>query len=310
MEFIFDYQKEHTQQLKSFLKEQGISKGLLAKIKFQGGKIFVNDVIQNVLYYLKSGDQVRIIIPNEGEHETVLLDETPIDIVFEDEHILVVNKPAGVSSIPAQYHPNHTMANRVKAHYKRQGYVNQVVHVVTRLDRDTSGLMLFAKHGFAHAKLDVQLREKNFVKKYQALLSGKVDTLVAHDRIELPIGRDYTSLIKRMVSEEGRYANTEYWLEKRNDELALAGGHGPHGRRHRRSRRAARAHDQATGRGDHCCAMPPAWPPGGGRREPQHGGRPGRSRGGHAASCWRTPCIPPDRAARSVPRRWRATHPA
>jgi 23S rRNA pseudouridine1911/1915/1917 synthase len=221
MEFIFDYQKEHTQQLKSFLKEQGISKGLLAKIKFQGGKIFVNDVIQNVLYYLKSGDQVRIIIPNEGEHETVLLDETPIDIVFEDEHILVVNKPAGVSSIPAQYHPNHTMANRVKAHYKRQGYVNQVVHVVTRLDRDTSGLMLFAKHGFAHAKLDVQLREKNFVKKYQALLSGKVDTLVAHDRIELPIGRDYTSMIKRMVSEEGRYANTEYWLEKRNDELAL-----------------------------------------------------------------------------------------
>jgi 23S rRNA pseudouridine1911/1915/1917 synthase len=221
MEFIFDYQKEHTQQLKSFLKEQGISKGLLAKIKFQGGKIFVNDVIQNVLYYLKSGDQVRIIIPNEGEHETVLLDETPIDIVFEDEHILVVNKPAGVSSIPAQYPPNHTMANRVKAHYKRQGYVNQVVHVVTRLDRDTSGLMLFAKHGFAHAKLDVQLREKNFVKKYQALLSGKVDTLVAHDRIELPIGRDYTSLIKRMVSEEGRYANTEYWLEKRNDELAL-----------------------------------------------------------------------------------------
>ena len=221
MEFIFDYQKEHTQQLKSFLKEQGISKGLLAKIKFQGGKIFVNDVIQNVLYYLKSGDQVRVIIPDEGEHETVLLDETPIDIVFEDEHILVVNKPAGVSSIPAQYHPNHTMANRVKAHYKRQGYVNQVVHVVTRLDRDTSGLMLFAKHGFAHAKLDVQLREKNFVKKYQALLSGKVDTLVAHDRIELPIGRDYTSLIKRMVSEEGRYANTEYWLEKRNDELAL-----------------------------------------------------------------------------------------
>ncbi|WP_207941585.1 ribosomal large subunit pseudouridine synthase [Enterococcus sp. DIV2402] len=221
MEFIFDYQKEHTQQLKSFLKEQGISKGLLAKIKFQGGKIFVNDVIQNVLYYLKSGDQVRIIIPDEGEHETVLLDETPIDIVFEDEHILVVNKPAGVSSIPAQYHPNHTMANRVKAHYKRQGYVNQVVHVVTRLDRDTSGLMLFAKHGFAHAKLDVQLREKNFVKKYQALLSGKVDTLVAHDWIELPIGRDYTSLIKRMVSEEGRYANTEYWLEKRNDELAL-----------------------------------------------------------------------------------------
>lgn len=221
MEFIYEYQKEHPQQVKAFLKEQGISKGLLAKIKFQGGKIFVNDVIHNVLYQLQAGDQVRIVIPDEGEHETVLLDETPIDIIFEDEHILVVNKPAGVSSIPAQYHPNQTMANRVKAHYKRQGYVNQVVHVVTRLDRDTSGLMLFAKHGFAHAKLDVQLREKNFIKKYQALLSGDVSSLQAHAQIELPIGRDYTSLIKRMVSDVGQYAHTEYWLEKRNDDFAL-----------------------------------------------------------------------------------------
>lgn len=75
------------------------------------------------------------MIPAEGEHETVLLDETPIDIVYEDEHVLVVNKPAGVSSIPAQYHPNGTMANRVKAYYKKQGYENQVIHVVTRLDR-------------------------------------------------------------------------------------------------------------------------------------------------------------------------------
>ena len=104
------------------------------------------------------------MIPAEGEHETVLLDETPIDIIYEDEHLLVVNKPAGISSIPAQYHPNGTMANRVKAYYKRQGYEDQVVHVVTRLDRDTSGLMLFARHGFAHAKLDVQLREKSLSK--------------------------------------------------------------------------------------------------------------------------------------------------
>lgn len=221
MEFSYEYQKSTSQQVKYFLKEQGISKGLLAKIKFQGGKIFVNESIQNVLYELKAQDIVKIMIPDEGEHETLLLDETPIDIVYEDDHLLVVNKPAGISSIPAQYHPNQTMANRVKAYYKRQGYANQVVHVVTRLDRDTSGLMLFAKHGFAHAKLDVQLREKTLIKKYQALLSGEVEILEEHGRIELPIGRDMTSIIKRMVSTEGRMADTEYWLEKRTDELAL-----------------------------------------------------------------------------------------
>ena len=221
MEFVWNYEKDYPQQVKYFLKEKGISKGLLAKIKFQGGEIKVNGKTENVLFSLTCNDKVTIVIPAEGEHESVLLDDTPIDIVYEDAHLLVVNKPAGVSSIPAQYHPNQTMANRVKAYYKQQGYENQVIHVVTRLDRDTSGLMLFAKHGFAHAKLDVQLREKKFVKKYQALVSGELTKLMPHGWIDLPIARDVSSLLKRMVSPSGRSAQTEYWLEKRKDEVAL-----------------------------------------------------------------------------------------
>ena len=221
MQFQYIYEKTAGQQLKYFLKEQGISKGLLAKIKFQGGQIAVNGQIENVLYQLKAQDVVQITIPDEGEHETVLLDETPIDIVYEDAHLLVVNKPANVASIPAQYHPNGTMANRVKAYYKRQNYANQVIHVVTRLDRDTSGLMVFAKHGFAHAKLDVQLRNKQFVKRYQALVTGNIAQLQNHALIDLPIARDYDSLLKRKIDDSGKQAKTEYWLEKRNQELAL-----------------------------------------------------------------------------------------
>lgn len=221
MRFDYRFKKATPQQLKYFLKEQGISKGLLAKIKFQGGQIMVNDQIENVLFSLTTNDRVTIVIPDEGEHETMLLDETPIDIVYEDEHLLVVNKPAGISSIPAQYHPNGTMANRVKAYYKRQNYVNQVIHVVTRLDRDTSGLMLFAKHGFAHAKLDTQLRNKAFIKKYQALVSGALNQLATHGEIVLPIARDYTSLLKRKVDPAGQSAETEYWLKNRNQKIAL-----------------------------------------------------------------------------------------
>lgn len=221
MEFVWTVDKKESQQVKYFLKEQGVSKGLLAKIKFQGGKIEVNQTVENALFKLSYGDQVKITIPDEQEHETLLCDEKPITIVFEDEHFLIVEKPAGVASIPAQYHPNGTMANRVKAYYKAQKYKNQVIHVVTRLDRDTTGLMLFAKHGFAHALLDQELRKKEVVKIYQALVGGTVSGLKDHGTIQLPIGRDLTSLLKRKVIETGQIAETEYWLEKRGADKAL-----------------------------------------------------------------------------------------
>ncbi|MGX7263190.1 RluA family pseudouridine synthase [Enterococcus crotali] len=221
MEFNWIVEKEETQQVKAFLKEQGISKGLLAKIKFQGGKIEVNQSVENVLYKLSFGDQVKITIPDEKEHETLLVDDVPIEIVFEDEHYLVVNKPAGIASIPAQYHPNGTMANRVKAYFKAQNYLDQVIHVVTRLDRDTTGLMLFAKHGFAHAMLDQELRKKEVIKIYQALVGGDVSTLNEHGKIELPIGRDLSSILKRTIVETGQQAKTEYWLMKRKNDQAL-----------------------------------------------------------------------------------------
>ncbi|MCA5011713.1 MULTISPECIES: RluA family pseudouridine synthase [unclassified Enterococcus] len=221
MEFSWIVEKEEPEQVKYFLKEQGISRGLLAKIKFQGGKIEVNESVENVLFKLSLGDRVKVTIPDELEHETLLVDNKPLEILFEDEHYLVVNKPAGVASIPSQYHPNGTMANRVKAYYKAQGYKNQVIHVVTRLDRDTTGLMLFAKHGFAHAMLDQELRQKKVVKIYQALVGGHVESLSEHGKIDQPIGRDLSSLLKRTIVETGQQAETEYWLLKRQADQAL-----------------------------------------------------------------------------------------
>lgn len=221
MQFNWTYEQTEPQLLRTFLKGKGLSKGLLAKIKFQGGTIRVNQQIENVLYQVKNGDQVAVTIPDEAPHETMLLDDQPLEIVFEDDHLLVVEKPAGVASIPAQYHPNGTMANRVKAYYVKQGYQDQVIHIVTRLDRDTSGLMLFAKHGFAHAMMDQELRKKQVSKKYFALVGGKVAQLAQHGEIEAPISRDRNSLMQRQVTAEGRYALTEYWCLAHDDEKAL-----------------------------------------------------------------------------------------
>ncbi|MGX7058507.1 RluA family pseudouridine synthase [Vagococcus humatus] len=213
MIFTWNYQENEPKTIKKFVKEVGLSKGLLAKVKFQGGRIAVNGKEENVLYSLKKGDLLEVTIPDEEEHETLLQDNQPLEIIYEDEHFLVVNKPIQVASIPAQFHPNGTMANRVKHYIMEKNYPNKVVHIVTRLDRDTSGLMLFAKHGFAHALLDQQLRNKQVLKKYVALVGGNHDQLASHEMITLPIERDTTSILKRQIGEQGLSAQTEYWLK-------------------------------------------------------------------------------------------------
>ncbi|MGY3704499.1 RNA pseudouridine synthase [Vagococcus martis] len=206
--------------LKRFLNNQGVSRRLLAKIKFQGGTLLVNKQVRNTKFEVKLGDIVTIIIPDEGEHETMLPFESSLDIVYEDEHLLIVNKPTEVASIPSQYHKNGTMANYVKYYYNQQNYVNRVIHVVTRLDRDTTGLMMFAKHGFAHAMMDKQLQSGELKKYYHALVGGDLSRLSEHEMIDLPIGRDNTSIIKRCVIESGQQALTEYTLVEKSQDIA------------------------------------------------------------------------------------------
>ena len=158
-------------RVKTFLKEHDISKGLLAKIKFEGGHIWVNGEEQFATYPVHEGDVVAIEIPDEAPHETLKPIPFDLDIVYEDDNFLVINKPYGYASIPSVNHDN-TMANFVKYHFVSNNYPNQRVHIVTRLDRDTSGLMLFAKHGYAHARMDKQLQQKSIKKHYYALVEG------------------------------------------------------------------------------------------------------------------------------------------
>ncbi|HFI0306616.1 TPA: RluA family pseudouridine synthase [Streptococcus suis] len=204
-EFIAD---QHT-KIKAFLKKHGVSKGLLAKIKYTGGAILVNDQPQNATYLLDIGDRVTIDIPAEedltGSLEPISF---PLDIVYEDDHFLAINKPVGYASIPSSLHSS-TIANFVKGYLVEQDYENKQVHIVTRLDRDTSGVMLFAKHGYAHARLDKQLQAKLIHKRYYALVKGE-GKLDAEGEIIAPIGRPEDSIITRCVTKTGKYAHTSY----------------------------------------------------------------------------------------------------
>lgn len=199
--------------LKTLLKQHGISKNLLAKIKFDGGDLQVNGVKQNAIYRVSEGDYVTILIPSEIATVTLKQQEIPLSIVYEDDHLLVLDKPAGIASVTGLNYPDGTMSNYVAGYLKAQGYANQKVHVVTRLDKDTSGLMLFAKHGYAHSLLDKMLQKKAVTKRYFALVHTS-DQLEQSADIQVPIGRKDGSIIERAVVDSehptAKFAHTSY----------------------------------------------------------------------------------------------------
>ena len=199
--------------LKTLLKQQGISKKLLAKIKFDGGQLLVNGIRENAIFKLAKNDQVIVDIPSEQATPTLVQQEMPLTIVYEDDHLLVIDKPAGIASVTGQNYPDKTMSNFVAGYLKAQGYDNQKVHVVTRLDKDTSGLMLFAKHGYAHSRMDKLLQQKGLTKRYYALVHTSTQLLAAGE-IKVPIGRKDGSIIERAVVDQqhptAKYAHTSY----------------------------------------------------------------------------------------------------
>ncbi len=213
------YKKSEQNTLKSFLQEQSVSKKMLAKVKFKGGQLEVNDQIVRVRELLNYGDVVRMSIPIEPSNPHLIPSYNELDILFEDEHYIIINKPSGLASVPSPTHREDTMANRIRGYVETQQYIHKTVHVVTRLDRETSGAMIFAKHAFAHSMIDQILRRQEIDKTYQAVVS-KVLT-EKHAYIDGPIGRTVDSIITRMVRDDGKPSLTEYWTEEILEEATL-----------------------------------------------------------------------------------------
>jgi 23S rRNA pseudouridine1911/1915/1917 synthase len=198
--------------IRDFLKSQAISKTALTDIKFKGGDILVNGETVNVRFVLRADDELKLIFPKEEPSEGIQAEYIPLCIVFEDQYLLVVNKPEGMSSIPSREHPTGSLANALIGYYEQSG-VCATAHIVTRLDRDTSGLVLIAKHRHVHHLLSQQQKTRQIKRKYEALASG----VLKEDggRIEMPIARKKDSIIEREVSPDGQYACTNFKVLKR-----------------------------------------------------------------------------------------------
>lgn len=219
MELEWIYQADQPQLVRNFLQEQGIPRKFLSAVKYRGGSILLNGQAVTVRASLRPGDRLKVQAAPELGHETVPASQLPIEIVYEDLDCLVVNKPINTVSIPSQKHPDSSMANRIKGYYQQQGYSDQVIHIVTRLDRDTSGLMLIAKHRLAHAYFDQQIRNKT-IKKYYYAISEGIDW-PREGLIDAPIGRHPDSIIQRRVDVSGRPALTRFWVQDKYPEATL-----------------------------------------------------------------------------------------
>lgn len=194
------------------------SKRIIISIKFGGGQILVNEKPGTVRYRLKTEDVLSVQFPPEKIGPNLTATDLPLDILYEDEAIIILNKPAGVAVMPSAHNKTGTIANRLLAYYAKQN-IPYTVHIVTRLDRDTSGLLLVAKHSYSHSLLARAQQAGQVNRKYNAIIEGILNN--KHGVIDEPIARKEDSIIERRVHQSGKTAVTEYEVLKETDNYSL-----------------------------------------------------------------------------------------
>lgn len=194
----------------------------------KNGAVSVNGQVVKANYKVKKNDEIVIAVP-EPETLSIEAEDIPLEIVYEDEAVAVVNKPQGMVVHPSAGHPNGTMVNALMYHVKDLSSINGVIRpgIVHRIDKDTSGLLMVAKNDLAHESLAKQLKDKTSLRKYVALVHG----VIPHEKgtINAPIGRSKVNRKMQAVREDGKPAVTHFnVLERFNDftlvELTLETG--------------------------------------------------------------------------------------
>lgn len=214
----YEIKKEDSNKtIKDFLRERGISAGLLKRLKKIENGITVNSEHQNVTYRLKENDILKLIITDFDDDTNEYLEpvDLPIKIIYEDENITVVNKPSGMPTHQSMNNHGNTLANALKFRYLNKPYVFRASN---RLDKDTSGLVITANNRYYASLISDKIKKGNVYKEYIAIVSGKIEGMGI---IDAPIDRIGESIIKRVVRMDGERAITEYESLLSTDEASL-----------------------------------------------------------------------------------------
>lgn len=212
-----EYIVEKDSILKEYLKEIGLSRRFMKMVKLYG-KMYINDCEVKNYFPVKVGDRITLEY-NEEENDNIIITENNLDIRYEDEHILIINKPESLAVQPSHKHYKENIVSYVKAYFRKNNIVSNV-HIVNRLDYATSGLMIVAKDGFTHFALT---KDKIITRKYYAIIKGIIPE--KEGIINLPIKRESEERdgnIKRIVASDGKEAITHYKIIKENEKNNLS----------------------------------------------------------------------------------------
>lgn len=199
------------------MKKMQVSSSLISRVKLSERGILQNGVRVFTNAIVKTDDIIEFDITDAPSDKPVKMIEHPLNIVYEDEFLAVINKPAGM----VVYAPNEvdgptTLANALAFRYNNP-YLN--LHIVNRLDRGTTGLMVITKNGFCHEYLRRVMHTDEFIREYLAVTDGVPNPL--NGEITLPIEREENSKIKRKISPSGAFAKTYYETISQTQSLAL-----------------------------------------------------------------------------------------
>ena len=209
---------DHFDNIKEVLKTKfEISDRLLTKLK-KNNLIFVNNSIANIKAPVNSNDIVKISLDYDEDSTNIVSKKMDLKIVFEDDEVLVLNKPAGLPVHPSMLHYEDSLSNGVKFYFDSIN-LHKKIRPVNRLDKDTSGLVIFAKNEYIQECLIRQMKSGVFKKEYIAICEGTLPHVSG--TVNEPIARKEGSIIERCIDESGDTAITHYDVLKSNDSLSV-----------------------------------------------------------------------------------------
>ena len=193
--------------IERFLRAQGFSRRLLIATKYHQNGIVLDGMPARTNQLLRAGQQLTVQIVPSKPNETMQATALPLSILYEDADLIVLNKPAGMPVHPSQGHYDDTLSNALAYYYEQQGETF-TARSIGRLDRDTSGVVLFARHELSACMLAEQMRKREICREYRAVCTG---VLPESGVIDAPIARAHDSTIERIVDWEcGERAVTHY----------------------------------------------------------------------------------------------------
>lgn len=187
-----------------------ISERLLAKLK-RNQKILLNGKPSYINALVKNNDSILIDLDFEEENENIIASKMDLNVLFEDEAMLILNKPFNCPVHPSILHFEDSLSNGVK-YYFNSNKLHKKTRPVNRLDKDTSGIVIFAKNEYIQENLIKQMKTNTFKKEYLSILEGHLET--TSGTISAPISRKDGSIIEREINPIGDYAITHYELIK------------------------------------------------------------------------------------------------